>query len=68
MPSENHSWIALAESILAAAKKYEAGPQDDRALRLGLMKPAQDLQMRLKDPKDAIFDHFTHVCSPSITL
>jgi hypothetical protein len=58
----SQSLTALAEEILANAKKYENGKQDDRTLRVRLMKSAQDLQMQLKDPKEATFDHLTHVC------
>ena len=54
------SLTALAESLLSDIKKYEAGGRHDRASRMAL-QTARHLEMRLKDPKQAMFDHCTNV-------
>jgi hypothetical protein len=64
-PTEQ-SLISLAESLLQAAKDYDAKADDDRSLRWKMAKTAQDIQMQLKDPKEATFDHLSNVCTMAL--
>lgn len=49
------------EEILEAVKKFDKSGQNDRAERLRLLESLNQLALRLKDPKEAVFDHFTNV-------
>ena len=64
MSTAEPSLTALAESLLSDVKKYESGGRHDRASRMALQQTARNLEMRLKDPKQAMFDHCTNVSIP----
>jgi hypothetical protein len=53
------------DEIAAQVKQLEAS-QDalSRAERLRLVQSLESLTQKLKDPKDAIFDHLTNVTLP----
>lgn len=61
------SLSAQCEDILADIKRFEQSAsgrelsQTDRAERLRLVQSLDKLALRLKDPKEAIFDQFTNV-------
>lgn len=63
--STTQSLSAQCEDILASIKEFEKTDQTDRAQRLRLVQSLNKLTHRLKDPKEAIFDHFTNVCQSS---
>ncbi|OJJ44241.1 hypothetical protein ASPZODRAFT_18431 [Penicilliopsis zonata CBS 506.65] len=54
------SLTAQCEDILAAVKQFEQSDKQDRAERLRLIQSLNKLTVQLKDPKEAIFDHFTN--------
>ncbi|KAL1999484.1 hypothetical protein VTN02DRAFT_4451 [Thermoascus thermophilus] len=62
-PSGPLSLSAQCEQILAAIQRYERSGQQppDRAQRLGLVQSLHRLALRLKDPREAIFDHLTNI-------
>lgn len=64
--STPQSLSAQCEGILASIKEFEKSDQTDRAQRLKLVQSLNKLALRLKDPKEAIFDHFTNVCTHSL--
>lgn len=61
------SLTAQCEEILADIKRFEQSAsgrelsQTDRAERLRLVQSLDKLALRLKDPREAIFDQFTNV-------
>lgn len=59
--STSQSLSAQCEDILASIKEFEKTDQTDRAQRLRLVQSLNKLTHRLKEPKEAIFDHFTNV-------
>lgn len=63
------SLSAQADQIAAQVKQLEAS-QDafSRAERLRLVQSLETLTQKLKDPKDAIFDHLTNVIISSFCL
>lgn len=61
MSSPSGSLSAQCEQILAAIKQYEQSGQTNRAQRVGLVQSLNKLALCLKDPREAIFDHFTNV-------
>ncbi|KAL1884641.1 hypothetical protein Plec18167_002233 [Paecilomyces lecythidis] len=58
--STSQSLSAQCEDILASIKEFEKTDQTDRAQRLRLVQSLNKLTHRLKEPKEAIFDHFTN--------
>jgi hypothetical protein len=60
-----HSTLsAQAEELAAAIREFENSEESSRAQRLQLVQSLEKLTLRLKDPREAIFDHLTNVCVP----
>lgn len=55
---------AQAEELAAAIKQFENSGESNRAERLQLVQSLEKLTLRLKDPREAIFDHLTNVSIP----
>ena len=57
------SFTSLAESLLAAAKKYEASgkAKDDPLQKANIIKTAGQISKQVKDRRDLIFDRYAPV-------
>jgi hypothetical protein len=60
-----HSTLsAQVEELAATISEFENSEESRGAQRLQLVQSLEKLTLRLKVPREAIFDHLTNVCVP----